>query len=111
MPTVIDSLSVELGLDNTKFKKGIKDSDKLQDDFNKKTFSLNKKQPETERKAEQVKEKHHKEEKCRNKESLEGLNSLRNAALTFLAVFTAGKGIVQFVSGTITADAAINRLP
>src|ERR1019366_6943162 len=110
MGTIIDSLSVELGLDNTKFKKGIKESDKIQDDFNQKTFSLNKKQTELEKKQERERQKIHKEELHRNKETLEGFTKLRNEAISLLILFTAGKGILSFASSTFLLGTSMEQL-
>ena len=101
MGTVIDSLSVELGLDNKGFKKGIKESEKIQDDFATKTETLDKKQVETQRKTERQKQGFHKEELHRNKEVLDSMFKMRNEVLGLLTIFTAGKGIFDFVRGTI----------
>ena len=110
MANVIDSLVVQLGLDNTVFKKKLKDSENAQKDFDTKTKSMNKKQTEAERKEEQQKEKFHKMQLERNKQVLEGFTRLRNETLAFLAVFTAGKGILDFAEDTITSVSALGRL-
>ena len=110
MANIIDSLVVTLGLDNSKFKKNIKDSEKTQNEFANKTHTIHKKQHEDERKEETRREKFHRLLMERNKQTLEGLTKLRNQTLAFLAVFTAGKGLIDFASDTITSVSAMGRL-
>lgn len=107
---VIDKLVVELGLDNTKFKKGIKEADKLQDEHEHKTTVLDKKRLEAERKAEREHQKQHKEQQHRYRETLEGLRKFREETIGLLLIFTAGKGIIDFIGDTIRATAAIGHL-
>ena len=110
MANIIDSLVVTLGLDNSKFKKNIKDSEKTQNEFAHKTHTIHKKQHEDERKEETRREKFHRLLMERNKQTLEGFTKLRNQTLAFLAVFTAGKGLIDFASDTITSVSAMGRL-
>lgn len=107
---VIDKLVVTLGLDNTLFKKGIKESDKIQEQHADKTKKIDKQSHEAERKVERNKDKFHKDDLRRNKESLEGFTKLRNETIAFLLIFTAGKGLLSFFADTITNAAALGRL-
>jgi hypothetical protein len=110
MANIIDALVVTLGLDNTQFKKGIKDSDKIQDEHEHRTKLIEKQRLEAERKTEREHQVQHKEVLHRNKEVLEGFTKLRNETIALLTIFTAGKGIIDFVSSTIQTTAALGHL-
>ena len=110
MSTVIDALFVELGLDNSGFKKGIKDSEKAQNDFSEKTSKLDKKQTEEQRKNDREKAKIHKEQLHRNKEVLEGMHKMREQLLGLLILFTGGKEIVDFIGDTIKATVSLGHM-
>ena len=91
MPTVIDSLVVELGLDPAKFSKGQKDAvsdlKKFQDSH----------------------EKSLKEMVARNTEAGYSFASLRTQAVAALAIFTAGRGVSEFAKSIATTDASVAR--
>ena len=110
MATVIDSLIVKLGLDNTLFRKGIKESEHDKDVFEGKNKRIDKQRSEAEKKAELQKQAYQKNEQARNRQTIDGFTKLRNEAIAFLTIFTAGKGILDFVSDTITSTAALGRL-
>jgi hypothetical protein len=110
MPTIIDSLIVTLGLDNDSFKKGIKETDKVKEEHEEKSKVFDKKRREASIKEEREKASAHKEQLHRNKEIVEGFSRLRNETLAFLTIFTAGKGLLSFVSDTIVATAALGHL-
>lgn len=110
MSTVIDSLVVELGLDNLGFKKGVKDSEKVQEDFAEKTNTLDKKQTDAHRKTDREKEVLHKNQLHRNKEILEGMLKMRNQLAGLLILFTGGKEIVDFVGDTIRATVSLGHM-
>lgn len=110
MATVIDSLIVKLGLDNTLFRKGIKESEHDKDAFEGKNKRIDKSRSEAEKKAELQKQAYQKNEQARNRQTIDGFTKLRNEAIAFLTIFTAGKGILSFVEDTITSTAALGRL-
>lgn len=92
MPTVIDSLIVELDLDPTKYNKARAG---IESDF--------KKDKETLRTGSQ--------DVAKTTDVMsEGFSRLRNHLLGVAALFTAGVGLKAFVQQTVTADAHIGRL-
>lgn len=92
MPTVIDSLVVQLGLDPKDFKAGIKSISE--------GFDVTRKGAE----------KSGKDIEGAFKRGSEALIDIRNQALAVAGVFTAGLGIKEFTAQTIRADAAAGRL-
>jgi hypothetical protein len=110
MSTVIDKLVVALSLDNTLFRKGIKESEHDKDAFEGKNKRIDKSRSEAEKKAELQKQAYQKNEQARNRQTIDGFTKLRNEAIAFLTIFTAGKGILSFVEDTITSTAALGRL-
>lgn len=110
MATVIDSLVMTLGLDNKPFKKYMKESAKIQDDFEKKSDDHQKKQEASDKKVEREKERRHHEEVKQHKETLENFKKMREQLITFLLVFTAGKEIGEFISETIRSSVEIGHL-
>lgn len=99
MTTLIDSLLVSLGIDASGYNKGQKDAKKSQKELN----------DQEKRIADQRKQRA-KELEEQSKKAVDGIKKLRNQALALFAVFTAGKGIKDFVSDTIDQAAALGRL-
>lgn len=95
MATVIDAFLVTLGLDSTAFTKGTKDAAKSEKELE--AVARKREAAEKKRAAEQ--------EKAARKAS-DGFKKMRNDALAFIAVFTVGTGIKDFISNTI--DSAAN---
>ena len=92
MPTVIDSLVVTLGLDDAAYLKGKarkRDADKRSDADD---------------------EKFARDDDGRRKKQAESFKKVQVAAGEMLAVFTAGKGLKDFIQDTIASDAATGRL-
>ena len=110
MATIIDSLAVVLGLDNKTFKKGIKESEKVQDDFEKRTNTHQKKSAEQDKKLSNERKRSHSEEVHQHKETLENYKKMREDVLKFILIFTAGKGIFDFIGETIRTSVAIGHL-
>jgi hypothetical protein len=110
MATVIDSLLVTLGLDATNFKKGQADADKAQKDFVTKSKRSGKELSDLDSKAATQRAKNSKEMQAQGKQAVETFSKMRNQALSLLAVFTAGMGIVEFAKSTIFTTAALGRL-
>src|ERR1700685_4178174 len=92
MPTVIDSLVVEVALDASKFKKG---SAEAQAETKRVRDLLHGAGKDVERSAEGM--------------SL-GISNLGTKLLGLTALFTAGVGLKQFVQQTVTTDMHIGRL-
>lgn len=92
MATVIDSLIVTLGLDNKDFLKGIKLTDKELEDLSKKQAEQDKKDKE------------------RKKELERAIDGTKRAAIRFLAVMTAGAGLVSFTKNVVSTGANLSRL-
>lgn len=92
MPTVIDSLVLELGLDPAKFTEGQK---KAMD-------SLRKMQEEVEKGGKNV-ESH-------GKKIEDYFSSIKRGAVSTLAAFFGARGAVEFVQNITTMDAAVGRL-
>lgn len=92
MPTVIDSLVVELGLDGRSMTAGTRkaqgDYKRLRDDATKTGKDLS----------------------DAGKRGAEFFTRMRNEALTFFAVFTAGKGLRAFVADTVSSNVALGNL-
>ena len=110
MPTVIDSLLLELGLDNKQFKEGFKEADKVQDNFEAKTKDHHKKSSSEETKLAHEKEKRHKEDEKRHRETIENFKEMREGLLKFFLIFTAGKELKDFIAETITSSLEIGHL-
>jgi len=92
LPTVIDSLVIELGLDPSNLSKGQKDALAA--------FSNVRKQAESDGQA---------IEKAGDK-AAESINKVARAALGLFAVLVGARGITDFVAGVTTSDAALGRL-
>jgi hypothetical protein len=109
MPTIIDSLIVSLGLDSTEFKKGADQATKAQDKLAKQSKQSVKEISEQEKKLAEAQMARAKEWEARGKVIAQGIGKMRNEALALFAVFTAGKGLEEFVVGTIKTEAALAR--
>jgi hypothetical protein len=110
MATVIDSLLVTLGLDASAFKKGNQEVQKTQKDFVALTKKGNKDLSELDSKAAAQRAKNAKEMQAQGKKAVETFVSMRNQALSLLAVFTAGMGILAFAKHTVFTTSALGRL-
>lgn len=91
MPTIIDSLVVELGFDTAGLDAGRK---RVEDTF---------------KKTGQAGQKAGKEIENSAKHAGDFMNRLRNNVLSLFAAFTAGRGLRDFVAGMTTTDAALGR--
>lgn len=91
MATLIDSLVVGLGLDARAFEAGRKQVGKAFKDTGE----------DARKQAAQI--------EAHGKQAALFFTRLRNEALTFFAVFTAGAGLKNFISDTITGTAALGR--
>jgi len=92
MPTVIDSLLVEVGLDASGYTKGRK---QVEDDFKKTGDSARKAGDDIE---------------GAGKRGTEFFSRLRGELIALYAVFTAGKGIKEFISDLVTTDIQLGRM-
>lgn len=92
MATVIDELVVRMGLDIKDLQKGMK---QVQSD-------LDKTRKESETTAKHMQET--------GKKAAEFFNQVRNSALAFFAVLTAGRGLATFTRDVVSSGAALNRL-
>jgi hypothetical protein len=110
MATIIDSLLVSLGLETSEFKKGIDESEKDHGKLVKKVEEGGKKLSDADKKAGKEKNRQHKEEQRAQKQSLENMNKMRNQVLGMIGLFTAGKGILNFVKDTVASTAALDRM-
>jgi hypothetical protein len=102
VPTVIDSLFVALGLDPTGYNRGLKAAAEQRDKFSKEEQEAARKRSETEAKQARTREEH-------NKRLVDGYHRIRNEMLGLLALFTAGRGIKDFVRDLTQGDAAAGR--
>jgi hypothetical protein len=89
---VVDALVVTLGLDASKFKEGAKQTDEA---LGKTAGSV---------------QKTGKDMEAWGKNAAASISKLRNEVLGLLAVFTAGMGIKDFVSSTISSTASLGRM-
>ncbi len=92
MATVIDALIVTLGLDGANYKKGAKDA----------SASTDKMKKDAERAA--------KEMEARGKQAAQFFSKVRNEALLFFGVFTAGRGLTNFAVDMVATAASLGRL-
>jgi hypothetical protein len=92
MPTLVDSLIVELGLDPTKFKKGVAEAG------------------EAVKKAKEEHLRAGKEMESAGERAAEFYRKIRNEVVALFAVFTAGKGLKEFISYLNEADVAVGDL-
>lgn len=110
MANVIDSLLVTLGLDPSGFKKGAQEAEKATDSLSKKTEDGAKKVSEVDKKLTDAQTARAKLLNEQSKKTLDGFSKARNELLLFLSLFTAGKGMMDFASSTITNVANLERL-
>jgi hypothetical protein len=89
---VVDAFVVTLGLDASKFKEGAKQTDEA---LGKTAGSV---------------QKTGKDMEAWGKNAAASMSKLRNEVLGLLAVFTAGMGIKDFVSSTISSTASLGRM-
>jgi len=92
MATVIDSLVVQLGLDDSGFKRGSAET--------KKNLS------ETSAAARKTSQ----DMQDSGKKAAEFFKELRNQAVAFFAILTTGRGLIDFTRETITSNAELSRL-
>lgn len=92
MPSVIDALVVTLGLDPKDFVKGTKAT----------SDNVNQLKKETDKAAKEIERS--------GKQAAAFFGEIKNQALAMASVFLGGLGIKEFVSQTVTADAATGRL-
>jgi len=110
MAHIVDSLLVTLGLDASAFKKGTQAAERSQKDFVAVTKKGNKDLAELDSKAAVARAKNAKEMQAQGKKAVETFVSMRNQALSLLAVFTAGMGILAFAKSTVFTTSALGRL-
>lgn len=110
MATVIDSLLVTLGLDSSNFKKGADEADKAQEKLTGRAKKDSKERRHIQDKEADERKKHHREFRKESKESIQSIRQIRNQALSTLAVFTGGLGMVAFAKSTIFTSAALGRM-
>lgn len=115
MPTVIDSLIVELGLDPKDFKAGTKIAEKdllgiakytkkLRDQQSREeAASLKQKAKETE-KANKLQLREQKEQERQNRKTSDSFGDIRNQALALFGVYQAGKNMFQGAMSTIASN-------
>lgn len=101
---VIDTLIVELGLDNSGFKRGTEEAGKAQDNFVDQSRRQSAELDDLGKKSAAAQSERAKELNARAKTAAESFAKIRNQALSLFAVFTAGKGISAFTKST-TQDA------
>ncbi len=92
MPTIIDALVVTLGMDSSGFKKGTRDVDE----------SLDKTRKGTDRTAKEI--------EASGIRAAQFVNRLKAEFIGLFATITAGKGIANFVSDSISGTAALGRM-
>lgn len=110
MPTVIDSLIVTLGLDPADYVQGSQAArTELQKTGEQATKTSKDVQLNLGRTSE-ASEKLAKDLEARGKSAAEFFGKIRDSAIGMFAVFTAGRGIKDFVEDTTSADAATGRL-
>ena len=91
MPTIVDAFLVSFGLDPKEYLKGQRQVD-----------DARKKNEEAENKAS-------KEEAARAKKTVDSITKVRDQVVGLFAVFTAGKGLKDFISDLTNSDAALGR--
>jgi hypothetical protein len=92
MPTVIDSLILELGIDASKFSKGQRDA----------LDAFKKTQEEAVKGGKAVEEQ--------SRKSMNALGGIKTQALELFAAFAGGVGLKEFITGTIHAGSQLGRL-
>ncbi len=110
MANVIDSLLVTLGLDPSGFKKGSKEAERATESLGKKVDDGTKKTAESEKKLAEIQAARTKQINDNARKTVDAFAKARNELLLFLSLFTAGKGMVEFASSTITNVANLERL-
>ncbi len=110
MAKVIDSLLVTLGLDPSGFKKGSKEAERATESLGKKVDDGTKKTAESEKKLAEIQAARTKQINDNARKTVDAFAKARNELLLFLSLFTAGKGMVEFASSTITNVANLERL-
>ena len=92
MPTVLDSFVLEIGMDPKNFTKGQQEA----------YDALKKTQDQALRGGKDIEES--------SKKSMNALGGIKTQALELFAVFTGGKGLIQFAQDTVRTNSQLGRL-
>jgi hypothetical protein len=92
MPTVLDSFVLEIGMDPKNFTKGQQEA----------YDALKKTQDQALRGGKDIEES--------SKKSINALGGIKTQALELFAVFTGGKGLIQFAQDTVRTNSQLGRL-
>ncbi len=110
MATVIDSLIVTLGLDDTEYKKNSAKAKKTTSEFQQQATRSTKERDSGERKLNNEQRKRQVEIDSRSKKQVDSMRTMRNEALKLAAVFIGGAGLIQFTANTINGAASLGFL-
>lgn len=107
MAQIVDAFISTLGLDTKEFTKGKEKAEVQIKQLTKTEQEEQKKQLQAEKKASEELKKREIERNKQAKETIKAYRSIRNQALSLFALFTAGKGMKDFIEDTIRGDAAL----
>lgn len=105
MAQVIDALLVTLGLNSDAFNRGIDAANKKRRELDQTVDRGNQRQQRTDRTIDEANRRRQREAEDRTKRQVEGFKNIRNQVLGLFAIFTAGKGIKDFITDTINSTA------
>lgn len=105
MAQVIEALLVTLGINSDAFNRGIDNANKKRRDLDQMVDRGNQRQQRTDRTIDEANRRRQREAEDRTKRQVEGFKNIRNQVLGLFAIFTAGKGIKDFITDTINSTA------
>lgn len=110
MATVIDSLLVTLGLDAGAFTAGVDKAKKKKKELSDQVRRSTNEQETLDRRTEDATKKRQRDEEARAKRTVDGYKKIRNEVLGLFALFTAGKGLKDFLVDTLNNAAGLGFL-
>lgn len=110
MPTIIDSLLVQLGLDPSGMKKGATEAGKVQKKLEDDSKKSNKRMSDDDKKRAEEQKKQNKQAVEQSRAVADAIRKVRNETLGLLGLFMGGVGIKNFVANTVDQAASLKFL-
>jgi len=110
MPTIIDSLLVQLGLDPSGMKKGAAEGARIQKKIEDDSKKSNKRMSDDDKKRAEEQKKHNKQATEQSRAVADAIRKVRNETIGLLGLFMGGVGIKNFVANTVDQAASLKFL-
>jgi len=110
MPTIIDSLLVELGLDPSGMKKGAAEGGRIQKKLEDDSKKSNKRMSDDDKKRAEEQKKQNKAAEASTRAVADAIRKVRNETIGLLGLFIGGMGVKNFVANTVDQAASLKFL-